>query len=121
MAKPRMMFFHDGRHPHIYMHEPPMQKEEYAVAIDELSGTTIDAVMFCLGEGRTFLHDTQVGELWGHNVDKWPHLIWRRTHQNAKGLGSVHTMRIGVIIGEWNSHKTSTNASILSYQYSVEM
>ena len=41
MAKPRMMFFHDGRHPHIYMYEPPMQKEEYAVAIDELSGTTI--------------------------------------------------------------------------------
>ena len=36
-------------------------------------------------------------------------------------LGSVHTMRIGVIIGEWNSHKTSTNASVLSYQYSVEM
>ena len=36
-------------------------------------------------------------------------------------LGSVHTMRIGVIIGEWNSHKTSTNASLLSYQYSVEM
>ena len=30
MAKPRMMFFHDGRHPHIYMYEPPMQKEEYA-------------------------------------------------------------------------------------------
>ena len=86
MAKPRMMFFHDGRHPHIYMYEPPMQKEEYAAAIDELSGTTIDAVMFCLGEGRTFLHDTQAGELWGHNVDKWPHLIWRRTYQNAKGL-----------------------------------
>ena len=37
------------------------------------------------------------------------------------GLGSVHTMRVGVIIGEWNSHKTSTNASLLSYQYSVEM
>ena len=86
MTKPRMMFFHDGRHPHIYMYEPPMQKEEYAAAIDELSGTTIDAVMFCLGEGRTMLHDTQVGELWGHNVDKWPHLIWRRTYQNAKGL-----------------------------------
>ena len=37
------------------------------------------------------------------------------------GLGSVHTMRVGVIIGEWNSHKTSTNASLLSYQYSEEM
>ena len=86
MEKPRMMFFHDGRHPHIYLYEPPMQEEEYAAAIDELSGTTIDAVMFCLGEGRTFLHDTKVGELWGHNVDKWPHIIWRRTHQNAKAL-----------------------------------
>lgn len=86
MRKPRMMFFHDGRHPHIYLYEPPMQKEEYAAAVDELSGTTIDALMFCLGEGRTFLHDTKVGELWGHNVDKWPHIIWRRTHQNAKAL-----------------------------------
>ena len=86
MGKPRMMFFHDGRHPHIYLYEPPMQREEYAAAVDELSGTTIDAVMFCLGEGRTFLHDTKVGELWGHNVDKWPHIIWRRTHQNAKAL-----------------------------------
>ena len=50
----------------------------------------------------------------------------KEVHHNLEllisaGLGSVHTMRIGVIIGEWNSHKTSTNASILSYQYSVEM
>ena len=86
MGKPRMMFYHDGRHPHIYLYEPPMQREEYEAAIDELSGTTIEAVMFGLAEGRTFLHDTKVGELWGHNVDKWPHLVWRRTHQNAKHL-----------------------------------
>ena len=32
------------------------------------------------------LHDTKVGELWGHNVEKWPHLIFRRAHQNAKHL-----------------------------------
>ncbi len=30
-------------------------------------------------------------------------------------------MVIGVIIGEWNSHKTNTNASLLSYQYNVAM
>ena len=42
--------------------------------------------MFCLGDGRTVLHDTKVGELWGHNVEKWPHLIFRRAHQNAKHL-----------------------------------
>ena len=86
MPKPRMMFYHDGRHPLIYMYEPPMQKEEYESAVDELLGTPIDALMFCLGDGRTVLHDTEVGELWGHNVNKWPHLIFRRAHQNAREL-----------------------------------
>jgi hypothetical protein len=84
--KPRMMFYHDGRHPLIYMYEPPMQKEEYESAVDELVGTPIEALMFTMGDGRTVLHDTQVGELWGHNVKRWPHLIFRRAHQNAKGL-----------------------------------
>ena len=86
MPKPRMMFYHDGRHPLIYMYEPPMHKEEYEAAVDELVGTPIEALMFCMGDGRTVLHDTKVGELWGHNMDKWPHVIFRRAHQNAKHL-----------------------------------
>ena len=84
--KPNLLFYHDGRHPLIYMYEPPMQKEQYEAAVDELAGTPIEALMFCLGDGRTVLHDTKVGELWGHNVDQWPHLIFRRAHQNAKHL-----------------------------------
>jgi len=84
--KPRLLFYHDGRHPLIYMYEPPIEKEQYEAAVDELAGTPVDAIMFCLGDGRTVLHDTQIGELWGHNVDKWPHLIFRRAHQNAKHL-----------------------------------
>ena len=61
MPQPRMMFYHDGRHPLIYMYEPPMQKEEFEAGVDELAGTPVDAIMFCLGDGRTFLHDTKVG------------------------------------------------------------
>lgn len=86
MPNPRIMFYHDGRHPLIYMYEPPMQKEEYEAAVDELVGTPVEALMFCLGDGRTVLHNTKVGELWGHNVERWPHLIFRRAHQNAKRL-----------------------------------
>lgn len=85
-SQPRMLFYHDGRHPLIYMYEPPMEKEQYEAAVDELAGTPVEAIMFCLGDGRTVLHDTKVGELWGHNVTKWPHLIFRRAHQNAKHL-----------------------------------
>ncbi len=86
MPKPRIMFFHDGRHPLIYMYEPPMQKEEYEASVDELRGTPVEAIMFGLGDGRTVLHDTKVGELWGHNVDRWPHLVFHRAHRNAAGL-----------------------------------
>ena len=86
MAKPCMMFYHDGRHPLIYMYEPPMRKEEYEAGVDELVGTPIEAIMFCLGDGRTVLHDTKVGELWGHNVEKWPPHPFQRAHRNAKAL-----------------------------------
>ena len=86
MQKPRIMFYHDGRHPLLYMYEPAMQKEECEAGVDELAGTPVEALMFCLGDGRTVLHDTEVGELWGHNVQKWNHLIFRRTYQNALHL-----------------------------------
>jgi len=39
-----------------------------------------------MGDGRTVLHDTQVGELWGANQDRWPHIIFRRAYQNARHL-----------------------------------
>ena len=84
--KPTIFFYHDGRHPLIYMYEPPMQKEEYEAAIDELAGTPVQAIMFAMGDGRTVLHDTRVGEFWGHHIEKWKHLIFRRAHQNAKRL-----------------------------------
>ena len=86
MSPPRIMFYHDGRHPLIYMYEPPIEKEEYEAGVNELAGTPVEALMFCMGDGRTVLHETDVGELWGHNVEKWSHTIFRRAHQNAKKL-----------------------------------
>ena len=86
MGKPKIMYYHDGRHPHIYRYEPPMHKEEYIALVDELAGTPVEAIAFCLGEGRTMLHDTRAGELMGHNKDSWDHLIFRRAAQNAKHL-----------------------------------
>ena len=34
--KPRIFFFHDSRHPLMYMYEPPIHKEEVESAVDEL-------------------------------------------------------------------------------------
>ena len=81
---PRIMFTHDSRHPAVYMYEPPMEREEFEAAVDELAGTPVDVLMFGLADGRTFFHDTKVGEIWGDPVRKWPHLIFRRARQNVK-------------------------------------
>ena len=86
MPQPKMMFYNDGRHPLIYQYEPPMSKEEYESAVDELVGTPVEALMFCIGDGRTQLYDTKVGELWGHNRDVWTHAVFHRAHRNAVAL-----------------------------------
>ena len=86
MNQPKIMYYHDGRHPHIYRYEPPMAPEEYVALVDELAGTTVEALAFCLGEGRTMLHDTRASELMGHNVEVWDHYVFRRAWQNAKSL-----------------------------------
>ena len=69
MGKPKIFDYHDGRHPHIYRYEPPMHREEYLAMVDELAGTTVEAIAFCLGEGRTMVHHTRAGELMGHDVE----------------------------------------------------
>ena len=63
--KPRIMFYNDARHPAIYMYEPPMEKEQFEAAVDEVLGTPVDALVFGLGDGRTVFHKTEVGEVWG--------------------------------------------------------
>ena len=37
-----------------------MRKEEFEAGVDELAGTPVEAIMFCLGDGRTVLHDVTV-------------------------------------------------------------
>ena len=86
MPKPRLMMDHDSRHTLIYVYEHPIHRVEFEAAVDELAGTPVDAIMFTLGEGRTMLHDTKVGEQWGHNVEKWPPLVFPRAHRNAQKL-----------------------------------
>jgi hypothetical protein len=135
MKAPTVLYYTDARHPLVYMYEPPMQPEELASVVDELTGTPVDALHYCLGDGRTFLHDTkvrqlarykggavtlqrlfmvlscreisnphrdqsgtrrndstalvmssnplEVGERWGANVPKWPHVIFQRAARNV--------------------------------------
>ena len=41
MGRPSLLFYHDGRHPLIYMYEPPITLDQYQQAVDELLGTPV--------------------------------------------------------------------------------
>ena len=113
MPKPRIMFDNDARHPLIYMYEPPIRKEEYQSAVDELVGTPVEALTFSLGDTQSLLHDTRVGGTWGADIEKWPHLIWKRALQNSRVLIAEGNDPLRVICDR--AHETG----ILIYPLSV--
>ena len=97
MPRPRLFFENDSRHTLIYMYEPPVHAEEIESAVDELLGTPVAALVFNLGYGNAFLHDTRVADQWGpqaHATEvfrpdgdhQWDHLVFQRAYRNAQQL-----------------------------------
>ena len=81
-----VMFYTDGRHSSVYMHEPPMYKQQYVEPIDELLDLGIDTITYAVGDCSVLLYDTKVGERWGHNVDLTDHPIWWKAARNVKSM-----------------------------------
>ncbi len=116
MAKPRIFYDHDGRHPLIYMYEPPMLKEELEAAVDELLGTPVEALSLTLGDAQSLLYDSRAGQLWGQNIKKWPHLIWKRGHQNLTHLIKAGHDPLQVLCDKAHAHGLSLYAMLLPQQ-----
>ena len=110
------MFDHDGRHPLIYMYEPPIQKEELEAAVDELVGTPVEALMLTLGDIRSLLYDSQEGELWGRDIGRWPHIIWRRANQNFSSLIASGCDPLRVLCDRAHAKGMLLYASLLTQQ-----
>ena len=96
-AQTPLMFENDSRHTLLYMCEPPVAQEGCEAAVDELLGTPIGALVFNLGFGNAFLHDTQVADHWGPETaataqfrpeddHHWDHLVFQRAYRNAQQL-----------------------------------
>ena len=84
--KKEVMFYTDGRHSSVYMHEPPMYKKQYVEPIDELLDLGIDTITYAVGDCSVLLYDTKVGEKWGHNVDLTDHPIWWKATRNLRSM-----------------------------------
>ncbi len=79
-----VMFYTDGRHTSVYLHEPPMGEKRYVEPIDELVDLGIDTITYAVGDCSVLLYATEAGERWGHNVDLTGHDIWWRAAHNLR-------------------------------------
>ena len=116
MPKPIITFDHDGRHPLIYMYEPPVFKEEVEAGVDELAGTPIEALMLTLGDVDTLLYASRAGKLWGCDIVNWPHHIWRRAHQNFKHLIDQGQDQLHILCARAHEKGMSLYATLLTQQ-----
>lgn len=85
MDKPKLIYYHDGRHYLMYRFDPPMSLHQLRKPVDDLLGTPVDTLVYGTGMGQTFLYDTKVGVKFGENA--MPHnsgLVWWRAAENLK-------------------------------------
>ena len=70
-----------------------MQPEELCHVVEELAGTPVEALHYCLGDGRTMLHDSATTELWGDNVEARRTSSFTAPTATARSSSSAATTR----------------------------
>lgn len=88
--KYRLIFNDDGTGTldrSFFLERSPLTPERFLdVAINPLRDTPVDAFFWCIGHDMTYIYDTDVGEFYGHNVDKFQSLFMEAYSEAPKVL-----------------------------------
>ena len=85
MRKPRLIYYNDSRHEHLYQYDPPMSLARLRQPVDELVGSGVDTLFYGLGMGYTFLYDTRVGTRFGELAKEHNNgTVWWRAAENLE-------------------------------------
>ena len=91
MKKPRLIYYNDSHHFHGKRVEPRASIHMLRWPVDEVAGTGVDTLVFGLGYGDVFFHQSKVGRVVGQNKEVWESYIdWRimRMVEEAAKLGT---------------------------------
>ena len=91
MKKPRLIYYNDAHHFHGKRMEPKASIHMLQWPVDEVAGTGVDTLVFGLGYGDVFFHQSKVGRVVGQNKEVWESYIdWRimRMVEEAAKLGT---------------------------------
>ena len=92
MKKPKLIYYNDSRHYHLYRRDPLMSLHSLRAPVDDILGTPVDTLSYGLATGLAFLHDTKVGFRFGEKVtEHMGGLVWWRAAENlVQSLKSGH-------------------------------
>ena len=91
MKKPRLIYYNDAHHFHGKRIEPKASIHMLQWPVDEVAGTGVDTLVFGLGYGDVFFHQSKVGRVVGQQKEVWEGYIdWRimRMVEEAAKLGT---------------------------------
>jgi hypothetical protein len=89
MRKPRLIYYNDGHHYHGKRIDPPLSLRKMHWPVDEVVGTGVEMLVFGMGYGDVFFHQSKIGRTIGEAKDVWESFIdWRimRMVRDAKEL-----------------------------------
>ena len=61
MKKPRLAYYSDAHHFHAKRLDPPLNVQKLQWPVDELVGTGVDLLVFGLGYGDVYFHQSKIG------------------------------------------------------------
>lgn len=91
MKKPRLAYYSDAHHFHAKRLDPPLNVKKLQWPVDELVGTGVDLLVFGLGYGDVYFHQSKIGRVVGQEKEVWESFIdWRimRMVKDAEAMGT---------------------------------
>lgn len=91
MKKPRLIYYQDAHHYHAKRLDPPLNLHKLQWPVDELLGTGVEILVFGLGYGDVYFHNSKVGRVVGQKQDVWKNNVdWRimRMVKDAQDMGT---------------------------------
>lgn len=113
LRPPRLLLYNDGRHANSYGYEPPMGVRQFREPVDDLVDSGVDTLLYCVGDTRVLLYDTQVGERWGHNFTDWNHPVWYRSNVNLEMARAAGIDPLRVVCERANEKEIRILATVL--------
>ncbi len=98
MRRRRTIYHNDARHNYLWMFEPPMKLQDAWAPVDEVAGTAVDTLSYCVERGDGAFWPTKVGILFGSDMRPFTNQITYRAWECMQSLLSRGLDPLGVLI-----------------------